>query len=240
MNSYRIERPTKAFPDRHYVSSDCFVEPVELIRAGDTTELSFTSGFLTGNSLKRHCHQSGSLKAFNHETGVCVGEYECVFIDGRVYIFTPLESSANWAILYHKSHNKDAPTSKEVLCIAMCFSSLSIEGKRPASDRLIKAMDLISIHQSKHEPRFVYFMECGSRLKIGSTKSLSSRLASINTASSEKVAISAYCRGGFDLEFALHELFSDLRLNGEWFRKNWDLSALVQVINGMPQAKVAA
>lgn len=82
---------------------------------------------------------------------------------------------------------------------------------------------------------FVYFVfnEDSNAIKIGRAKNLARRMMSLQTSSPAKLQLikSIQVAGGDaaqDLEQALHQQFSDIRLAGEWFRAE---SYLLEYIN---------
>ena len=68
------------------------------------------------------------------------------------------------------------------------------------------------------EKPVVYFVQaaCGP-IKIGWSKNLDQRLATLQRYSAEKVTLLATMRGALLLEQELHERFAAHRLHGEWF-----------------------
>lgn len=65
----------------------------------------------------------------------------------------------------------------------------------------------------------VYFIDDGTAVKIGWTKDLPGRLATLQTGSSRPLTLLRAVPGGRDLEASLHERLADARLQGEWFRR---------------------
>jgi len=64
---------------------------------------------------------------------------------------------------------------------------------------------------------FVYFALAGNKVKIGVSKDPRGRLGSIKTGSAAKVRIYYVTPGDRSKERELHDLFSEYRVNGEWF-----------------------
>jgi hypothetical protein len=64
---------------------------------------------------------------------------------------------------------------------------------------------------------FIYFARAGNKVKIGISKNPRQRLGSIKTGSSSKVRIYYVTPGDAQKERDLHKLFSEYRVNGEWF-----------------------
>jgi len=66
----------------------------------------------------------------------------------------------------------------------------------------------------------VYFIRAGARgpIKIGSTSDLGKRLASLQTASPQRLQLVGAIPGGAELERAIHARLSEFRISGgEWF-----------------------
>lgn len=73
----------------------------------------------------------------------------------------------------------------------------------------------------------VYFVRAGEHVKIGVTKDVGERLDSLRTGCAHRLTLLAAILGDSTLERALHERFSHLRGEGEWFRAAPDLIAFV-------------
>lgn len=67
-------------------------------------------------------------------------------------------------------------------------------------------------------------------VKIGFTNDLSSRLATLNTATPEKMEVLCTVPGGPELEGYLHSAFSSSRINGEWFELGDDLQRMIDLL----------
>ena len=78
---------------------------------------------------------------------------------------------------------------------------------------------------SRTVPGVVYFVELGSRIKIGFSTNLKSRL---QTVPAERVL--ATMPGTMDDEKAMHERFRDCRVHREWFAKSPELLAFIETI----------
>lgn len=79
---------------------------------------------------------------------------------------------------------------------------------------------------------FVYFIASGSHVKIGYTGDIAQRLTSLQLATPEKLTVVAMMYGAVAVERELHEAFAHLRIHGEWFRREGELSAL---LDGAPR-----
>ncbi len=77
-------------------------------------------------------------------------------------------------------------------------------------------------------PVYVYFIHCGPYVKIGKTCDLDRRVAEIRNRAvgcrypedldpAAPIQAVTYVFGGGDVERAVHDAFSDLRVRGEWF-----------------------
>ena len=64
----------------------------------------------------------------------------------------------------------------------------------------------------------IYFVQCGYHIKIGYTKTLQSRLATIQTSNVHEIELLASFDGTKAGERQLHEQFKEHRVRGEWFR----------------------
>ena len=73
----------------------------------------------------------------------------------------------------------------------------------------------------KEKPvKLVYFIQCGSFMKIGVADEVLSRLATLQTANPEPLSLVHSMPGGYELESLLHLRFAEHRVRpgGEWFR----------------------
>lgn len=78
---------------------------------------------------------------------------------------------------------------------------------------------------TNREGTFIYVLRRGDAgpVKIGVSKSPEARLAKLQTACAEPLALLRVLPGGQEREAALHARFAHLRLEGEWFRPDEDL-----------------
>jgi Meiotically Up-regulated Gene 113 (MUG113) protein len=67
------------------------------------------------------------------------------------------------------------------------------------------------------KPQFVYFISDGDHVKIGVSANPEKRLATLQTASSQKLWIVCKVEGTFEYERQFHERFRAHRVQGEWF-----------------------
>lgn len=63
----------------------------------------------------------------------------------------------------------------------------------------------------------VYFVRSGDRVKIGFTRSIRSRIRSLQTSNAERLEILLVVPGAEGTEKFFHERFADNRVGGEWF-----------------------
>ncbi len=79
---------------------------------------------------------------------------------------------------------------------------------------------------------FVYFIRAGEAgpVKIGFSRSVQTRLAALQTAHHERLVLVAKHMGTIETERELHQRFTHLRLEGEWFRVEADLLAYIASI----------
>jgi hypothetical protein len=72
---------------------------------------------------------------------------------------------------------------------------------------------------------YCYFIQEGinGNIKIGVTKSIKSRLITLQTANSEKLRLLGYVVGNKEKESELHRLFIEYRVQGEFFKVNQEL-----------------
>lgn len=71
----------------------------------------------------------------------------------------------------------------------------------------------------------VYYMRIGNRVKIGTSTSLESRLATLNP---EELMVTE--DGGYTLERLRHEQFKELRTHGEWFKLEDPLTGHIEML----------
>lgn len=82
----------------------------------------------------------------------------------------------------------------------------------------------------------IYFIESATKptmIKIGKAKDPESRLRALQTGSSARLRLIGSVamksdKQAFEVERHFHEVFADIRLNGEWFKKTGTLSAFIK------------
>jgi hypothetical protein len=74
-----------------------------------------------------------------------------------------------------------------------------------------------------------YFIQRGTDgpIKIGKTKSVSKRLKELQIGCAESLSLRGWIHG--DVESQIHELFSDHRMNGEWFRPDESILSFIEL-----------
>jgi hypothetical protein len=74
----------------------------------------------------------------------------------------------------------------------------------------------------------VYFIRAGDYIKIGVASDPHRRLREHQTSSPQKLELVGVIEGGRELERALHAMFSDAHVNGEWFKPTAKMLAIAQ------------
>lgn len=131
-----------------------------------------------------------------------------------------------------------APASAVVNAIAY-FLGKSMLVKQPDGGLLIKDMEdrqgtarPEEKPDAQKRPRLVYFIRAAStrRIKIGISSNPWSRLATLQTGSSEMLELIATTHGTLEDEQALHERFKDCRSANEWFDESPELLRYVDAV----------
>lgn len=79
----------------------------------------------------------------------------------------------------------------------------------------------------------VYFIRSGCKVKIGIAEFPEQRLKALSTGNGEQLELIGSCDGGRTLEKELHDRFSHLRTNGEWFNLTPEIfDAIREMLNG--------
>lgn len=87
---------------------------------------------------------------------------------------------------------------------------------------------------TKHiEHRFLYFAERPDvgHIKIGFSSDVDARLATLSSQTKCKLVLRASCMAPFGAEKAVHLMFRQYRLYGEWFTPNPFLSEVINAVN---------
>lgn len=74
----------------------------------------------------------------------------------------------------------------------------------------------------------IYFVAAGDAIKIGFTRELKSRIASLQTSAVESLKLLGTIEGTLFEERKLHERFAQHRVRGEWFKSSPDLLAFIE------------
>ena len=79
----------------------------------------------------------------------------------------------------------------------------------------------------------VYFIQAGvnGAIKIGYTDNVGKRLKQIQTGNPHKLNLLKVVNGGFDVESSIHKLFSEYRLEGEWFTPSREIMEYIDIDN---------
>ncbi len=81
----------------------------------------------------------------------------------------------------------------------------------------------------------IYFVRSyNQHIKIGYSNDPQDRLKSLQTGCPTKLHIQAIMNGDSQTESGLHELFSHLRVRGEWFRYTDELKWFIRAIKNNP------
>jgi len=113
------------------------------------------------------------------------------------------------------------------------------------ADADYKAYQLSKAHtaQANKESKLVYFIEDDDRVKIGSSVDPNSRLKEIRAHRGD-ASLMGYIPGDHKLEHSLHERWSALRLEGEWFQftpgLKDEIHALLSVVGTISHNSVRA
>lgn len=82
----------------------------------------------------------------------------------------------------------------------------------------------------------IYFIRSYNQfIKIGRSNNVDARLKGLQTGSPIKFKVKAILEGGSKTELALHQMFSHIRHNGEWFRYTDELKWFIRAIQENPK-----
>lgn len=87
---------------------------------------------------------------------------------------------------------------------------------------------------SPHPDGHVYFLTDGEVVKIGFSSNPKKRVGSIQTGHAKPLTLLGTIVASVMDEMSIHELFSDLRVRGEWFQATPDLLAFIDEICSRP------
>lgn len=90
---------------------------------------------------------------------------------------------------------------------------------RPERDPELRRDAMRAVHAAGIDGRFVYVIkpENLDTVKIGVAVDVDQRLSALQVSHSDRLTVVRVLNGGFPLERALHDIFTDYRLEGEWF-----------------------
>jgi hypothetical protein len=81
----------------------------------------------------------------------------------------------------------------------------------------------------------IYFARSGDMIKIGFSTNAESRIATLQTAHFEPLALLTTIDGNQRGERALHHRFRRMRVRGEWFRADPELLEYIERVNAKPE-----
>lgn len=89
-------------------------------------------------------------------------------------------------------------------------------------------VDLVYLRLKLPPAPLVYFMVSGSKMKVGYTRNLLTRISHLNSGSGEPVDCLGFIPGGRELEKTIHRALRPWRAHGEWFHLNESIYAYAQ------------
>jgi len=95
--------------------------------------------------------------------------------------------------------------------------SLNVPLTPNRAPKLAAAVNAFALKQAQAKRRFVYFLQCDDRIKIGIARNPPRRLRKLQTGNAGELKLLAVIAGDADLERAIHEKFESARVFGEWF-----------------------
>ena len=108
----------------------------------------------------------------------------------------------------------------------------------PRVELPLSVRKLIRDHQPMAWPEVegVYFVRCGSRIKIGYSRNIKSRLDGMATSMPTEPHLMAWMPGDAEAEKALHQRFARHRKRREWFSCDPELIAYIQLVRAQRHA----
>lgn len=76
----------------------------------------------------------------------------------------------------------------------------------------------------------VYFAQAGTRIKIGWSRNVATRITQLQTSNPDPIQLLATTPGGRTLERQLHTRFAPHRITGEWFQTHPELTTYITAI----------
>lgn len=98
----------------------------------------------------------------------------------------------------------------------------------PSGEFIRPTVDAMEAALAESQGSSVYFAGAGSRIKIGWSRKVGSRIAQLQTGNSDPIRLLGVIPGGRAKERQLHEQFAHARLSGEWFDATPDLMAFIE------------
>ena len=113
-------------------------------------------------------------------------------------------------------------------------------GSNPPEESAERDIQQNGLHESLHAPApkgKVYFIAPEGEeapVKIGyTTTTVQSRIGVLQTGHPYKLRPIAEIEGSYQLESALHKIFAQHRLHGEWFKRSPELDALMNALGNL-------
>lgn len=105
------------------------------------------------------------------------------------------------------------------------------KSKRFSGDDVVRLIDhILTLEEGEKssDEGWVYFIDGGEHIKIGFSRSLDNRVISIKSQNVHGAKLLHAQPGTFKTEKVLHRYFRDLRVRGEWFRKDPKIFAYIE------------
>jgi len=93
----------------------------------------------------------------------------------------------------------------------------------PLGAFLRRAVVAMETAMAKRNGSYVYFARAGSRVKIGWSRQVASRVAQLQTGNAAPIELLGVMPGARSTERELHERFAATRVSGEWFEATPEL-----------------
>lgn len=188
-------------------------------------------------------------KSFNRSISCGQHGYEFVSIDGK-HLTVRLEKDVRGIKLYSADVLADENVkSVRLICIPLQTNNtvhtevkiLGFEARGDESanwltepvDEALLALALNEIKTSlRSDVSFIYFVKPAQHqmVKIGVSRNPTDRLSQLSTGAFDEINIIGMISGTPRLEKTLHSLFSEKRMNGEWFRLDSTIKALIELL----------
>lgn len=96
------------------------------------------------------------------------------------------------------------------------------------AEKVAAAVSAFAQKQAEKKQRFVYFLQCGERIKVGIAKDPMRRLRALQTGNATEFKLLAAVAGDESLERAIHVKFESAHVVGEWFVRRPDLEEFME------------